>query len=69
MRGLYSSVAVLPFALFTLATHAQSVDTSVLGTVTDPSGSVISGAVVTVHSDSTGAEKSVTTGTSGEFTV
>ena len=48
---------------------AQSVDTAVLGSVTDPSGSVIAGAIVTVHSEATGAEKSATTASSGEYNI
>jgi hypothetical protein len=37
------------------------------GTVTDPSGAVVSGATVTLKSDSTGATRTTTTGSNGTF--
>ena len=48
-------------------TKAQTVDTSILGNVTDPSGSTITGAVVKVHAEGTGQEKSVSTGSNGQY--
>jgi hypothetical protein len=48
---------------------AQSVDTAILGTATDPSGAVIAGATVVVHADDTGLEKTATTNGSGQYIV
>src|SRR5215469_13151636 len=49
--------------------HAQTVDTAIVGTVTDHSGAVISGARVTVTSESTGIAKSAVTASTGEYTI
>ena len=48
---------------------AQTVDTAIVGTVTDHSGAVLSGAKVTVTSVATGIAKSVVTAGTGEYTV
>ncbi len=59
-------------ALFTflpLLTYAQSVDTAILGTVTDSSGAVVPGATVTILSEATGVTKAATTNAQGEFEV
>ncbi|MDE1176694.1 MAG: carboxypeptidase regulatory-like domain-containing protein [Edaphobacter sp.] len=47
----------------------QTVDTSILGSVTDPQGSVVPGATVVVHADATGQEKTVTTSGDGQYRV
>ena len=49
--------------------HAQTVDTAIIGTVTDHSGAVISGARVTVTSVSTGIAKTAVTTDAGEYTI
>jgi hypothetical protein len=46
---------------------AQTVDTAILGTVTDPSGAAIPGAQVTVTSPATGVSQTVTTGANGAY--
>jgi hypothetical protein len=48
---------------------AQTLDTAILGIASDPSGAVISGAVVTVTQTATGLTHSVTTGTDGKYEV
>jgi outer membrane receptor protein involved in Fe transport len=48
---------------------AQSVDTGVLGTVSDGSGSLVPGATVIVRNVATGVEQSVVTGPEGTFQV
>ncbi len=47
----------------------QTVDTSILGSVMDPQGSVIPGATVVVRADATGQEKTVTTTGDGQYRV
>jgi hypothetical protein len=48
---------------------AQTVDTSILGSVLDPQGSVVPGATVVIHADATGQEKTVKTSGDGEYRV
>jgi len=69
MRKLlvYSFVFLLPFFPSILA--GQTVDTSILGSVMDPQGSVIAGATVVVRADATGQEKTVKTTGDGQYRV
>lgn len=48
---------------------AQVVNGTISGTVTDPSGAVISGANVLVHNDDTGVQRKLTTSGAGTFTA
>jgi Carboxypeptidase regulatory-like domain len=48
---------------------AQSVDTGILGAVSDQTGSLIVGATVTVTSPATGFSKSVVTGNEGQYEI
>ncbi len=48
---------------------AQTVDTSILGSVTDPQGSVIPGATVVVRAEATGQEKTIKTSGDGQYRV
>jgi hypothetical protein len=48
---------------------SQTVDTSILGSVTDPQGSVIPGATVVVRAEATGQEKTVKTSADGQYRV
>ncbi len=66
---LIGSLALLVIALMTAPSlMAQSlVSGDLTGTVTDPSGAVVSGATVTLKSDSTGATRTTTTNSSGAY--
>lgn len=55
--------------LVSISMPAQTVDTAIVGIVTDRSGAVISGAKVTVTSASTGIAKSAVTAATGEYTI
>ncbi len=48
---------------------AQTFRGTILGTVTDPSGNVITGATVKVRNTGTGLERTVTTSASGSYTI
>ena len=69
--------AALPRAVFVLtvltlaaqALPAQTLDTGILGKVTDPPGSVIPGATVTITQPATGFTRSVTTTGDGAYEV
>ena len=70
MKHLLHRFAI-PFLLFSLTAIArtQTVDTAILGNVSDSSGAAIPGAPVTVVSPSTGITKTTVTGTQGQFEV
>jgi hypothetical protein len=51
------------------AAYAQSVSGTILGTVTDPSGAVISEAKITVTNEGTGLTRSVTSDRNGEYVI
>jgi hypothetical protein len=59
------------FALLTICAslHAQTVDTAIVGTISDSSGAVISNATVTVTSLATGIEKKALTASGGTYSV
>src|SRR5581483_5085290 len=57
------------FAAFAANLHAQSVDTAIVGVVTDSSGAVVPGASVTVTSTSTGIAKKAVTSSNGEYSI
>jgi hypothetical protein len=57
------------FFLVAIAAHAQVVGGSITGTVTDPSGALISNASIHIHNDDTGAVRTLTTSSSGTFTA
>jgi len=59
------ALVLIPSSLLT----AQTVDTSILGSVTDPQGSVIPGATVVIRADATGQEKTVKTSGDGQYRV
>lgn len=61
---------ILAFVILGVATTtAQTFRGAILGTVTDTSGAVISGAKVTVHNDNTGLERSTQTSADGSYSV
>ena len=69
MRTPVSVFLALVIAVAPAGLRAQTVDTAIVGTVTDHSGAVVPGAKVTVTSVSTGIAKSAVTAATGEYTV
>jgi hypothetical protein len=61
-------VAALLFAIASsIALWAQNTEATVLGTVKDPSGSVVAGAAVQLSNQGTGANRSATTDSNGDY--
>jgi outer membrane receptor protein involved in Fe transport len=54
---------------FTTLTAAQTLDTGILGTVTDPGGALIPSAAVTITQPATGYSRAVVTGQEGTYEV
>ncbi|MGC2398516.1 MAG: carboxypeptidase regulatory-like domain-containing protein [Acidobacteriaceae bacterium] len=68
----HSSFLALCVVILSLSATAlgQELAATLTGTVTDPSGAVVAGATVGVHSEETGADvRSVTTSASGSFNI
>jgi Carboxypeptidase regulatory-like domain len=68
MRPKHLAASILLSGFFTLAAWGQST-ASLSGTVTDPSGAVVAGAHVTVHSIGTGLDRVVDTDSAGLYEV
>ena len=69
MRRL-CSVLLFSFLLVSgVPSHAQTVDTAIVGTVTDNTGSVIPSATVTITDPATGRVKNVITSSIGEYSI
>src|SRR4051812_32316353 len=58
--------SIIPFAALAAA---QTLDTGILGTVTDPGGAVVTSANVTITQQSTGRTRNVATGPEGSYEV
>ena len=70
MRGITRFAGVLAlFALFSLRVFSQTETGAIIGTVTDPSGAVVTGATISITNTETGAKRSATTSASGTYTV
>ena len=69
MRRLTSIPLLFALVILCMPLHAQTVDTAILGTVSDSTGAVIPGATVTVTSPATGIEKKAVTASGGEYNV
>jgi hypothetical protein len=67
LKSLLALVVILA-STFQLA-HAQTVTGAVTGTVTDPSGAVVSGAHVVAHNVGTGVDSTTTTNGSGFYRI
>jgi hypothetical protein len=63
------SVALLVIASFTNTSFGQAVSGNIIGTVTDPSGSAIGGAEITIVNVGTSVSSQTTTNESGNFTA
>ncbi|MEZ5401639.1 MAG: TonB-dependent receptor [Bryobacteraceae bacterium] len=48
---------------------SQTLDTSILGSITDPSGAAVSGATVTITQSSTGVARTIATASDGKYEV
>ena len=60
---LFFGAAVFPFL------NAQTLDTGILGLVTDPSGAVIAGAAVAVANTATGVRRLAATASDGKYEI
>ena len=69
MRRINSILSLIFLFLLCISSYAQTVDTAIVGTVTDNSGAVIPGASVTVLSVATGIAKKAVTAATGEYGV
>src|SRR5579875_3287445 len=69
-RGFFCSLFIACALLLVLggSANAQQVFGSIIGTVTDPSGSAVTNATVTVTDVAKGTSSSVTTNDSGQYT-
>src|SRR5262249_22572970 len=69
-RGLaFAFVAILVLAVSTISGHAQTFRGTILGTVTDSSGSAVSGATVQIKNTGTGLTRTVSTTDDGTYSV
>src|SRR5687767_1765072 len=62
-------VPILLILLFVCGAHGQEFRGTITGTVSDPNGAVVPGATVTVKNTETNVANTVTTNSSGAFTV
>src|SRR3989454_7313941 len=67
MKLLRQFTLLMPVTLIFSLAHAQTSTTSLRGTVTDPSGGVVSEATVVLTNAESKAERSATTGTQGSY--
>ena len=65
-KNPYRLSAILA-AFLSVSAWSQTQLATVSGTITDPSGAVVSGVVVTIVSQGTGLKRSAPTGTAGEY--
>lgn len=63
------TLALTSIFVFTAALHAQVVGGTISGTVTDQTGAVIPNAVVVVHNQDTGTQRTLTTNASGSYSA
>jgi hypothetical protein len=72
-RKITTSFAILVTLFFSLMTgvvaHAQVTGATLSGTVTDPSGGVVSGATVSSRNTATGVVREATTDSAGLYTI
>jgi outer membrane receptor protein involved in Fe transport len=69
LRFLLLSVLALSVLAFCTSAFAQRETGQITGTVTDPTGAVVSSATVTATSVSTGVERTATTNSTGAYTI
>src|SRR5438309_2707047 len=68
-KGIVFSCELFLLASSILPCAAQTLDTGILGTVTDPTGAVVVGATVTITQATTGVSKAATTDSGGRYEV
>ena len=66
MMRHFTGLSALAVALASIA-YCQTSSTSLRGTITDPSGSVVQGATVVLESAESNAKRTVATGTQGDY--
>jgi hypothetical protein len=69
MRRIGCVLLFLTFVIPCIPLRAQTVDTAIIGTVTDATGAIVPGATVTVLSTATGFKKTAVAGSTGEYRV
>ncbi len=62
-------VIALCLALASVAARAQTLDTAILGTITDPSGAVVANATVTITQTATGVKRTTQTAADGNYQI
>lgn len=67
MSCLKNGAVLLSLTVFSLLLSAQTGTSTIRGTITDPSGGVISGATVTLTNTQTNATRTVTSGDTGSY--
>jgi hypothetical protein len=69
--SLRAAFLIISFCVVSIGVAAQSAgnSTSVIGTVTDPSGAVVPNAIVEIHNPVSGFERTVTTDSAGHFAI
>jgi hypothetical protein len=65
----FFAVFLAVFFAFARPSASQTLDTGILGTVSDPQGASISGAEVTISNPATGVSRGVKTGSDGKYEV
>src|ERR1700761_744299 len=65
----FFAVFLTLFLVCSLPSSSQTLDTGILGTVSDPQGASIAGAEVTISNPATGVSRSVKTGPDGKYEV
>lgn len=68
-RNTVRAAAIISLFFFAIILQAQLSTSTLVGTIKDTSGAVVPGAAVTVKNLQTGLERSVTSGSSGDYTV
>ncbi|MBS1813275.1 MAG: TonB-dependent receptor [Acidobacteria bacterium] len=68
-RSMYVLYAVLLAVVGLFSTSARAQNSQLVGTVTDPSGLAVKGAMVEIRNEGTGVTRQTTTTSGGEYTV
>jgi outer membrane receptor protein involved in Fe transport len=62
-------VSFVPFFVVTIGVYAQTLDTGILGTITDPSGAVVANATVSINQTATGVKRTTSSAADGKYEV